>query len=85
MPPNGCESSFVDDITEFSMELDLGELPQEMYQRAKEELGETPEKRSECLVKIRDMIQGLQFAIATVRHHFPYLSLHLRPANAIFR
>jgi len=71
MPPNGCETSFVDDITEFSMELDLGELPEEMYELAKEELGETPEKRSESLLKIRDMIQGLQSQL----HHFPYLSL----------
>jgi hypothetical protein len=63
MPPNGCETSFVDDITditEYSMELDLGELPEEMYELAKEELGETPEKRRESLLKIRDMIQGLQ-------------------------
>lgn len=60
MPPNGCESSFVEDITEFSMELDLGELPQEMLERAKDELGETPEKRNDSLVKMRDMIQGLQ-------------------------
>jgi len=59
MPPNGCES-FVEEITDYSMELDLGDLPQEMYDRAKEELGETAEKRSETLVKIRDMIRGLK-------------------------
>ncbi|CAB3363256.1 Hypothetical predicted protein [Cloeon dipterum] len=38
------------------MELDLGELSVELYERAGKELGETAEKRADSLVKIRSMI-----------------------------
>ncbi|XP_059484483.1 alpha-tocopherol transfer protein-like isoform X2 [Neocloeon triangulifer] len=56
MPPyNECNS--IADVTDFSMELDLTDLTDELYQKAKEELGETPEIRADSLVKLRDMIR----------------------------
>lgn len=50
-------------MEECCVDLDLGELPEEVAEYARVNLGETPETRLKCIQELRDMIYGKLYNI----------------------